>query len=60
VRDVYPEEIPVNESVSSINSHAWQTWQGAMVVMAKKGVELDPHHYQDVTLVDFRDMAEYL
>jgi hypothetical protein len=31
-----------------------------MVMMAKRGQDLGPHYYQDATMVDFRDVVEYL
>ena len=50
---------PANQSLNAMDGHAWSTWRGPLIIMAKAGTDFDPAFYFDVTLNDFRDAADY-
>ena len=51
---------PINQSLNAVDGHAWSTWRGPVIIMAKAGTEFDPASYIDVSLNDFRDAADYI
>jgi len=57
-RDI-DREMPPNQSIACVGGSRWRSWPGPFIAMAKTGSEFDPPYYQDLTLVDFRDVADY-
>lgn len=43
------------ESVGSVPDD----WRGRTVVLRARGLNIDPNHYTDITLADFRHIMDY-
>lgn len=54
------DEGPFNQCLASVGEGEWPSWRGSMVMMAKKGMDENPAFYQDISLVDLRDVVDYL
>ncbi|KAK9343380.1 hypothetical protein V1522DRAFT_413292 [Lipomyces starkeyi] len=58
--DDNPQESPFNQCLAHLGASNWSSWRGPIVMMAKIGTVWDPPYYQNVSLVDLRDVVDYL
>jgi hypothetical protein len=58
-RDVF-QTLPPNQSIAIVGGSRWRSWYGPFLAMAKAGTSLDPPYYQDISLVDYRDVVDYM
>ncbi|KAJ9614244.1 hypothetical protein H2200_002380 [Cladophialophora chaetospira] len=50
----------LNKSIiRTTNGMAPHPWKGPILALRKKGTDLDPLHYDDMTVADFRDVVDY-
>lgn len=58
-RDVF-QTLPSNQSIAIVGGSRWRSWYGPFLAMAKTGASPDPPHYQHISLVDYRDVVDYM